>query len=149
MFRRRQHDDPSALSLDELRDSLSDRLRLVFDFATLGAYDEQEYTEPTDDASAEVSSTTDSCEGNVKVAVRKCCEHARAQQGSVEPHVQVTAIPCDDPEARLARCSQEQGRGTVTRKRLSAGVGAERRRRIGRVAVPPQPCTWLDAQPPA
>jgi hypothetical protein len=146
MFRRRQHDDPSALGFDEFRDSLSDRLRLVFDFATLGAYDEQDYTEPTDaDASADVPSTADRCEGNVRVAVRKCREHARAQQGSVEPHVQVTAVPCEDPEARLARCSQEEGRGTVTRKRLTAGVGAERRRRIGRVAVPQQPCTWLDS----
>jgi hypothetical protein len=146
MFRRRHNHDSSALDLDELRDSLSDRLRLVFDFATLGAYDEQEYAELiADDSPVDESSDARRCEGNITVAIRKCCEHARAQQGSVEPHVQATALSCEDPEARRTRCLQEQGRGIVTRKRLTAGVGAERRRRAGRVAVPQQPCTWPDS----
>jgi len=130
MFRRRQNEDPPALSLEELRDSLSDRLRLVFDFATLGAYDEE-----VDSIEAGPSGTD--LNPSTQVLVRKCREDASGTRRPAQPHVQASAFDCADDSARSTTCAQANGTA-----RPAIGMGAGRRRRAGRVAVPQQPCTW-------
>jgi hypothetical protein len=145
MFLRRRNEDQTALSLDEIRDSLSDRLRLVFDFATLGAYDEQDYTE-RDDRSLEIAhSSTDGQGATTQVAARTCCTGADAKRRPAQAHAQAAAVPCEEGTARGNTCRHAAGRGTATRSRFAASGGAARRERAGRVSVPQQPCVWPDA----
>ena len=143
MFLRRRNEDRTALSLDEIRDSLSDRLRLVFDFATLGAYDE--YAERDDRFSEIAHSSTDGPGATTQVAARTCCTGAEAKRRPAQAHAQAAAVPCEEGTARGNRCRHAAGRGTATRSRFAASGGAARRERAGRVPVPQQPCVWPDA----
>lgn len=145
MFRRRRNEDTTALSLDEIRDSLSDRLRLVFDFATLGAYDEQDYTEHDDPPSEFAHSSTGGQGAATQVAARICCTGAEAKRRPAQAHAQAADAPCEEGTARRNSCRHAAGRETATRSRFAASGGAARRERAGRVSVPQQPCVWPDA----
>jgi hypothetical protein len=145
MFLRRRNEDQTALSLDEIRDSLSDRLRLVFDFATLGAYDEQEYTE-RDDRPLEIAHSSPDGQGAAtQVAALTCCTGAEAKRRPAQAHAQAAAVRCEEGTARGNRCRHAAGRGTATRSPFAASGGAARRERAGRVSVPQQTCTWPEA----
>jgi hypothetical protein len=144
MFRKRPHEQSSGL--EELRDSLSDRLRLVFDFATLGAYDEQEeHTDLPRDTAAELSA-----------ALRRRAEKAqlngsRSLPAAVpakhrpvpQPHTQATPSPCD-AAAAPAKCSASRPAAVATLARRGAKPVSSRRPRPGAVPAAEQPCTWQE-----
>jgi hypothetical protein len=131
MFRRRHNDYPSALDLEELRDSLSDRLRLVFDFATLGAYDEEGDVEVRESATSRPAA-----EASTLIA-RPCRTTSSDYRQAAQPHVQANSSECASGSARQTTCAQAIGTTCP-----AIGKGAARRRRAGHVAVPQQPCTW-------
>lgn len=138
MFWKRPHEQSSAV--DELRDSLSDRLRLVFDFATLGAYDDESDEQPAapTDHAAELSAAL---RRQAERAERSSKNTARAPHRPVpQPHTQASPSPCDRASAG-GTCSAAQSAAVATLARRPARA-AGRRPRPGAVPVAQQPCTW-------
>jgi hypothetical protein len=137
MFWKRSHEQSSAV--DELRDSLSDRLRLVFDFATLGAYEDESDEQPAapTDQAAELSA-----------ALRRRAERAESSKNAArvphrpvpQPHTQASPSPCDRAPTGGA-CSASQSAAIATLARRQA-LATGRRLRPGGVPAPQQPCTW-------
>jgi hypothetical protein len=99
----------------ELRDFFAERLRLAFDFATLGAY------ELTDDDSDTAAAGTNRPAPAERSERRSCAAGART---APRRHVSEASLPCPAP-ADSHRPSASCGRGG---------------RRAGGVATPVQPC---------
>ena len=116
--------------MDELREALSERLRLVFDFATLEAYADTE---------------ADAWEGRtasgqtVQAVARKCRDGARATRPPAQVHAQAAVLPCDDARKIETQCSASRAKASAGSRRATSPV-PPRRRRAGEVQLAPQPC---------
>ena len=135
MFWKRSHDEATPHGIDELRDALSERLRLVFIFATLEAYAEWTETNPGTIAPRVPSS------GRRRLSQRKCRDGARAKRPPAQAHVQAAVLPCEDGQNAGTRCSAT----SVTAAARSPRVASPPARRAGELHAPEQP----SAPPPA
>jgi hypothetical protein len=111
MFKKR-FDNDLFLERQELRDVLADRLRLAFDFATLGAY---ELTGPDGEAS----------EGGAQRRSAERIERSACTGAAPKRHVSTTTVSCPAP----------------TESRRTAVRCSRGGRRAGSVPTPEQPCT--------
>jgi hypothetical protein len=99
----------------ELRDFFAERLRLAFDFATLGAYELPQADSDTAASGADGAAPADRSER------RSCASTART---APRRHVSHASLPCPAP--------------ADSRRPASCGRGG---RRPGSVPTPAQPCT--------
>jgi hypothetical protein len=120
----------SPRSRNELRDYVRESLRIALEFATLGAY-EQDEGEP------EAGERDDE---QRFVAGRRPCSGSRA----VRPSAMAVRrqAPCAIGDAELLRCLQPTVPHRANPRLQAAAPLGQRRQRAGAVGVPEQPCLW-------
>jgi hypothetical protein len=137
MFWKRPHDEISPPSVEAIRDSLADRLRLVFDFATLGAYEENEA-----DAWDEHEASPGSTQRSPQAVALECRDRVRAKRPAAQPHTQAALALCESVAPAGATCSASQAASATALARRMIVPGSRRRHRAGHVPAAQQPCIW-------
>jgi hypothetical protein len=112
----------------DVRASLAERFRLVFEFATLGAYDEATLT--SEDRRQPVDGGAD------PLAPPRACTAPRPRSATTGRNVAPTSDVCT-ARSEPSSCGTAAPRGVANRRRPRNGS-----RRPGAKA-PEQPCTWL------
>jgi hypothetical protein len=120
MFQKRFDNDLSP-TRQELRDFFADRLRLAFDFATLGAY---ELTEAGEDPAATDAEPRPA--EHIKPRPTEGVERTACTSDGRLRHVGPANVPCPVPADARRPPERCDGGG----------------RRAGSVATAEQPCTW-------
>jgi hypothetical protein len=135
----------SHQSAEDVREFVRDRLRLAFDFATLGAYELSEHEPPEDGGDARRAADASSESGSLpKPAPAPKCREARGARRVPRAHAKIaTGATGTCVELEPPRCSALEGMNRAGLGRDMTRQAGRRRSRGGDVVPPRQPCLWV------